>query len=192
MHPRRARARFSDSTCWRKRTGVWASRRSPVIESKTSRVGFNRSISSSTDFVVSLSSTSDGWKTVYCSSASTVSSGAVASKILTPSKLPAVRLGHLADFIGRLCKDDVQHRLAAAHALHKKLQTQRGFSRACPSFQKVQAVAGQPAGEDIVEAFHTRGKLVSVCLFGVAQTFAPSRSHLMSRKSNRLADASLF
>ena len=111
---------------------------------------------------------------MYCSSASTVVFRGRRLEDLHPVERPAVRLGHLADFIGRLGQDDVEHRLPAAHALHKKLQSQRGFSRAGPSFQKIQAVAGQPAGEDVVEAFHTCGELVGIRLFGVAQTSAPS------------------
>ena len=68
---------------------------------------------------------------------------------------PAVRSGSLPEFLFGFRKADIEAGLADRRAGKEKLQGDGGLSSARGSFQKVKAVSGEPALEDVVESRDT-------------------------------------
>ena len=69
---------------------------------------------------------------------------------------PAVRFGARAEFLFRLRKRDVKHRLAAARAVHRILQRQRRLAGAGHALDQEQAPARETTGHNVVEAGNAR------------------------------------
>src|SRR5690606_35736835 len=73
-----------------------------------------------------------------------------------PVQRQAVRGGRLEQLVAGLRQRDVEDGLARLHAGQQELQAHRGLARARFAFEQVQAVGGEPAAEDVVEALDTR------------------------------------
>ena len=102
--------------------------------------------------MVAPSSTSEAWNSVYCCSGSSESSDGISSCRDDAVERPAVRGRDCAQLFLGFGQRDVEDRLTAGGGGLQDLHRQRRLARARHAFDEEEAVARQPAGEDVVEA----------------------------------------
>jgi hypothetical protein len=120
-------------------------------ESSTMRRGFTRSNSATRRSARRLSSTSAGWKSVFCVRA-VHRPTCESSTMSMPVERPAVRVGHRFHLVARFGKRHVQAALALARAFEEELHGERGLADAGAAFDEVEPVRGETAQQDFVEA----------------------------------------
>ncbi len=152
VHCRPAKNCLSARICRRYRSGLPARSRSSESESNTTRVGLIRSTSARIVLVVSLSSTSDGWNIVYCSSGRRLSSLGTSSRIVIPSSDQPWESATLAELLFGFRERHVQDRLAAPGTFQQELQRERGLAGARHAFDQVQPMRREAPAENVVEA----------------------------------------
>ena len=139
VHWQRVKNCFSAMTWRRYRSALPASSLSSDSESNTARVGRSCSASSKIARVVSPSSTSDGWKTVYCASGWRLSSEGISSRIRTPSSDQPCEVADGAKLLRGLGEGHVEDRLSAPDALEEELQREGGLAGAGIALEEVEA-----------------------------------------------------
>ena len=123
------------------------------VEHQTLRL--DAGATSSTALVVSASSTSDGWNSVFWSSSAQRIGGRQLEHV-DPVEGPTVRRrDHLELFLG-FGQRDVDAPLAAPLSFQQELQGQRGLADPRIPFNQQQSAGGETAAQDIVQSRDTR------------------------------------
>jgi len=90
------------------------------------------------------------------------------------AEVPAVRLGDAGQFRAGFRQGHVEHPLALARAFHQELQRDRGLARTGCAFHDIEAVAGESAGEYVVQAVDAGTQNVQSLWLGSRHEFSRS------------------
>ncbi len=73
------------------------------------------------------------------------------------AQIPAVRAGHIFNFVARLGKRDIEANLPGARPFEQKLHGHRRLPHPGVALNEIQTIPRQPTADDIVQTFDAHG-----------------------------------